>query len=170
MIISFIIVTSLFFGLYDLKYEYFEENKAERLVDYIGLIAYILILLFFIVTGIYISVKKNNFKPLEFLKEVGLTIFLITWFHVGFTTPVLSGVILFLNSNIGKQNEIMIEGQVTHKWINSFKCYSTRELTVLTDSDITYVFDVDRLEIKKYDIDSIFNKTMKVGCFGLVYK
>jgi hypothetical protein len=169
IVISFIILTALFFGLYDLKYDYFEESKADRIADYIVLTIYILILLFFIVTGLYISIKKNNFKPIEFLKEIGLTTFLMLICHFAFIRGVLSGTILFLNSNIGIQNEIIIDGRVTKKKQISGKG-ATNELTILTNSNNIFLFDLVHSEISKYEIDTVFKKTMKVGCFGLVYR
>lgn len=169
VIISFIILTALFFGLYDLKYEYFEESKSDIIADYIVSTIYILILIFFIVTGVYISIKKNNFRPVEFLKEIGLTTFLMAIFHFVFIRNVLSGMILFLNSNIGTQNRIIIDGRVTAKLQTSGKG-ATNELTVLANSDVIYLFDVEHSEMSQYEINSVFNKTMKVGYFGLVYK
>jgi hypothetical protein len=168
-IISFIALTSLFFCLYDLKYEYFEKSKAGRIADYIALTIYSLIILFFIVTGLHISIKKNNFRPGEFLKEIGLTTFCAVFFHFIFIRSVLSGIILFLNSNIAPQKQITIDGRVISKLQTSGKG-ATNELTVLANSGTIYLFDLAHSEMSQYEIDSAFNKTMKMGCFGIVYK
>ncbi len=154
---------------YDSKFEYFEEAKADRFADYIVLTIYILLLLFFIVTGVHISLKKNNFIPAEFLKEIGVTTVTTALVHFLFIRSILSGMILFLNSNLGTQNQVTIDGRITSKFQISGKG-ATNELKVLTASDDLYFFDVDRSEMSRYEIDSAFHKTMTIGCFGIIYK
>jgi hypothetical protein len=167
--IAILILTIIYFAFYDSKYAFFEEIKADRIADYIILVLYSLTLLFFIVTGIYISVKKNRFNPKEFLKEIIITTIWFALFHLIFLRAVLSGVILCLNDNIGEQKEININGKIISKLYIAGRG-STRELTILTQSKIEYLFDTAYDEIQKYEVNNEFNQKMKIGYFGLVYK
>ena len=166
--IVILILTFIFFAFYDSKYSIFEESKANNIADYIILTLYSLVLLFFIITGLYISIKKNRFNAKDFLKEIVMTTFCFALFHFIFLRASISGIILYVNENVGEQKEININGKITSKLYIKGKG-ARREITIFTESDTKYEFDLDYTEIEKYQETIDFNQNLKIGYLGLVY-
>lgn len=170
LIIIFLILLGLFFGLYQFFLLYFEEQKADKIADYI-ILPILTILSLFIIISEYVSTKKRwRFSFKDFIKFVGSTILGVAVAYILFIRPVISGFILFINTNIGQQNEIDFQGLIIDKrefnssksgehWL-TIKDYNTNKI---------YKFETFGFESKKYNINDRFEKKMKKGCLGLLY-
>lgn len=168
MIIVILISGGLFLALYEMKLMYYEENKADKLTNLILGPIFILLLMYYLISE-YVSTKGRwKFDRKKYLKLVWTSVLGFSIAFFVFFRPLVSGLILLLNINLGHQSQIHINGKIIDKYEYSGKG-AEFELTVMDKHGATYKFDTFGTETKKYKIGDEFNIDMYKGHFGLVY-
>lgn len=168
LIIVIFIAGGLFLALYEMRLLYYEENKADRLTNLIFGPIFFLLLIYILISEFISTKKRWRFDRKKYLKFVGTSVvgFAVAFFV--FFRPVISGLILLLNANIGFQEPIKISGRVIDKYEYSGKG-AEFELTIMNKDDKVYKFDTYGTETRKYEIGDDFKMEMLTGLFGLVY-
>lgn len=168
LILVFLIITGLFFGLYEMEFLYCEENSADKIANYISLPVLILLGFLFLLSEKVSFRRAQRFGENKYFKQVFATILTIFIAHFAFLRPVISGIVLFINVNFGIQSVVKIDGTVIGKYEHSGKG-AEFELTIKDIDKRTFVFDTFGTETKRFNIGYKFEKNMIKGCLGLLY-
>ena len=153
---------AVFFALYP-------EIAAKHLANFLVLPLLTLGLLFWSITKNRIYKKQETKKFWKSLKNALFEAAIIIFIFFYIVRPVIAGAILFINSNVGHQQDVVLKGKIiAKKQYHSSYSYD-HKLTIRTDST-TLIFDTDIKTIVHYRKGDSINMTMKRGCLGLLYK
>jgi hypothetical protein len=169
LIIAFLIVSGLFFGLYELQLLYYEENKADKIADYISLPILSIIGFLFLMEEKLTLKRAWNLRENRIGKQIFNYLLSIAVAHFIFFRPVISGIILFINTNFGQPIEINIKGNIIDKFEYSGRGAEFYIIVKDNDNNKTYKFDTFGTETRKYQINDRFEKKMCKGFLGLLY-
>ena len=168
--IALLIIGGFFFGFYRLRFLYYEESGTDKIANYFSF-PFLILLGLFILISEYISTKKRwRFSAARFIKQIAATIIGIVIVHLFIARPVISGLTLFINANIGNQKESYLQGIIIDKHeFSSSKGANFYLIISDIESNNTYKFGTFGTETSKYKINDRFEKKMYKGSLRLMY-
>lgn len=168
IVIAIGIVLLLFVtALYPSNFDYREQNKAETYGNNIMLPPLGLFLLFMIAHGLITSIKRKELQAIPFIKEIG-QLLLVLLLPFALLKPVLTGVLLFVNANIGNREIVTVEGPVVGKLVRTGKGTYSELYVQDRDNHIRELRTFPQYE-KEYKVGDTFRMHMTRGSLGLLF-
>lgn len=160
-----IIISSVFLVFYPLKFDFYEQLKAKRIVDIIVLPIFIIGL------GNYIikKVKNDGVNWKTFSKEILFAFVIFGLFYFTIIRSVLSCGLLFINITVIEKVEI--NGTITNivKIEGHGKVIGKYEITINQNGN-ELNFESNKNAIENYTLNGKFKKEMNKGVLNIVYK
>jgi uncharacterized membrane protein len=162
-----IIAFCVYLVFYPLKFDFYDQLKAKKIVD---------IILIPIVTIIFIryvvkSAKEGDVNWKTFRKEIlfGMVIFGIFYFTI--LRSVFSCGLLFINCSLKEKEIIEIHGTITDivNVEGHGKVMGRHELTVKENGN-EFVFESNKKAIQNFSVNQEFKVKMKNGILNILYK
>ena len=151
---------------YPSKFQFYEQVKAKKIIDFIVLPIYGMII---IITMIRRFIKsESQFKII--LKSIFIKLFLFGLIYFSILRSFMANGILFANASFGSSS-VIVSGIVSAKVEigEGERTFGRYELTVLQENKI-YIFATTEEAIKKYSIGSAFEIEMQKGSLNLLFK
>ena len=162
-----IIILSVYLIFYPLKFDFYEQIKAKRIVDLF------IIPFFLIIFGNYTIkiVKKGEIDWKKFPKEILFASTLFGIFYFFIIRSVLSCGILFINCCTKEKEIVELNGKITDivKYEGHGKVIGRYEITI-NQNGKEFHFESNKYVIEKYSLNGKFNTQMKKGNLNILYK
>ena len=162
-----IIILSVFLIFYPLKFDFYDQSKAKRLVDIF------IIPLFLIAFGSYVIkiVRRGEIDWKKFSKEILFAIILFGVFYIFMIRSVLSCGILFINCYPKEKEIVEIDGKIIDivKYEGHGKVLGKYKISINQNGE-EFHFECNKHAIEKYSLNENFKTNMKIGSLNIMYK
>lgn len=162
-----LIVISVFLIFYPLRFDFYEQIKAKRIVDII-----ILPLIFiFLINYVFKTVRKGDVNWKIFLKEILFSIIIIGLIYFTVLRSVFSCGLLFINCSLNQNEKVEISGTIVTitKIEGHGKVLGNYELTINQNGE-EIIFESNKKAIDDFSINEKFKMKMNKGNLNLIYK
>jgi hypothetical protein len=162
-----LIVLCVFLIFYPLRFDFYEQLKAKRIVD----LFFLPIILIFLINYVLKTVKKGGVNWKIFPKEIlfAIVIFGIIYFTI--LRSVFSCGLLFINCALEEKEIVEVNGTITEivKIEGHGKVPGRYELTI-NQNGKEFNFESNKKAIENFSLNEKFSIEMKKGTLNLMYK
>jgi len=162
-----IIILIIFIIFYPLQFDFYESLKAKKIVDFIVIPIFLLLIMYDLLRNIKKGEKNWKKYSVDLIK--GLAMFAVLYFLI--LRSFFSSGIIFMNAIFGEKEIIKVNGIVTDKKAlkGSGKFIGKYELIVTQNGNV-FIFDSNQTSIENYEVNDHFEMEMKKGILNLIYK
>jgi hypothetical protein len=165
--ITLLIVLSVFLIFYPLRFDFYEQTKAKRIVDIL-----ILPLVFiFLINYVLKTVRKGNVNWEIFPKEILFSIILFGLIYFTILRSVLSCGLLFINCALKENEKVEINGTIINitKIEGHGKVLGNYEVKI-NQNGKEFNFESNKKAIENFSLNGKFKMEMNKGTLNLMYK
>lgn len=162
-----LIVLSVFLVFYPLRFDFYEQLKAKRIVD----IIFFPIVTTLLINYVFMHVKKGDVNWKIFPKEILFAIVLFGMIYFTILRSVFSCGLLFINCALKEKEIIEINGTITDiiKIEGHGKVLGRYELMVNKNGK-EFNFESNKKAIENFSLNENFKMEMKKGILNILYK
>jgi hypothetical protein len=162
-----LIVISVFLIFYPLRFDFYEQIKAKRIVD----IIIIPLIFIFLLNYVFQTVRKGDVNWKIFSKEILFSIIIIGLIYFTVLRSVFSCGLLFINCSLNQNEKVEISGTIITitKIEGHGKVLGNYELTI-NQSGEEFIFESNKKAIDNFSINEKFKMKMNKGTLNLIYK
>lgn len=162
-----LIVLCVFLIFYPLRFDFYEQLKAKKIVDLFFLPA----VLIFLTNYVLKTVKKDDFHWKIFSKEILFAAALFGIIYFTILRSVFSCGLLFINCALAEKELVEVNGRITDivKIEGHGKVLGRYELTI-NQNGKEFNFESNKKAIENLSLNENFKIEMKKGILNLMYK
>ncbi|RTY85434.1 hypothetical protein [Flavobacterium sp. GT3R68] len=162
-----LIVLCVFLVFYPLRFDFYEQLKAKKIVD----IFFLPIVIILIINYIHKTVKKRDVNWKIFPKEILFAIVLFGIIYFTILRSVFSCGLLFINCTLKEKEIVEINGTITDivKIEGHGKVIGKYELTINKNGK-ELSFESNKKAIENFSLNEKFKMKMKKGALNILYK
>lgn len=162
-----LIVLCVFLIFYPLRFDFYEQLKAKKIVD----LFFLPIVLIFLTNYVLKTIKKDDVNWKIFSKEILFAVALFGLIYFTILRSVLSCGLLFINCALAEKEIVVVSGRITDivKIEGHGKVLGQYELTI-NQNGKEFNFESNKKAIENLSLNENCKIEMKKGILNLMYK